>query len=198
MSNNNFKTGRLVFVDDDFFDLVQEPYLKVNKGKGAQRPHYFAFKMNGQKDMYWVAPLTSRIAKFDEIVAKKQAQGKPTDIFFKTQVRDKDAYILFADMFPVNAKYLRAYNRDKRPMEIDPRDNSKALKEARKVVTLLEKGVKFTRTSPDVKRITKVQIEHEKELKVERENDVMKKLQDFVEKYNIKMSDNEQNQGRKM
>ena len=63
---------------------------------------------------------------------------------------------------------------------------------------MLEKGFKFTRTSPDVKRITKVQIEHEKELKVEREDDVMKKLQDFVEKYNIKMPDNEQNQGRKL
>lgn len=38
-------------------------------------------------NMYWVAPLTSRIAKFDKIVVKKQAQGKPTDISFKTQVR---------------------------------------------------------------------------------------------------------------
>lgn len=83
-------------------------------------------------------------------------------------------------------------------MEIDPRDNSKALKEVRKVVTLLGKGVKFTRTSPDVKRITKVQIEYEKELKVECEDDVMKKLQNFIEKYNIKLPDNEQNQGRKL
>ena len=73
MVDNNFRTGRLVFVDDDFFDLVQEPYLKINKGKGSQRPHYFAFKMNGQRDMYWVAPLTSRIEKFDKIVAKKES-----------------------------------------------------------------------------------------------------------------------------
>lgn len=84
-------------------------------------------------------------------------------------------------------------------MEIEPRDNSRALKEARKVVTLLEKGVKFTRTSPDVQRIIKVQIKYEKKLKVERkEDDVMKNLQEFVEKYNIKMPDNEQSQGRKM
>lgn len=99
-------------------------------------------------------------------------------------------------MFPVNAKYLRLYNRDKRPVEIDPRDKNKALKEAGKVVTLLNKGIKLIRTSPDVKRIAKVQIEHEKELKAEREGDVMKNLQDFVDKYNIKMP-NDKEQERK-
>lgn len=192
-ANNGKINGYLVFVKDEFFDLVKDPYLKINKGKNHKRPHYFAFKMRESKDMYWVAPLSSKVEKFDKIVAKKQAQGKPIDILFRTKVRDKASYVLFADMFPVNGRYLYIYNRDNRPVEIDPRDKKKALKEARKVVTLLNKEVKFTRTSPDVKRIKQVQLKQEQ---MEQQYNVQKDLGEFVKKYQLQ--ENEQNQGRKL
>ena len=192
-ANNGKINGYLVFVKDEFFDLVKDPYLKINKGKNHKRPHYFAFKMRESKDMYWVAPLSSKVEKFDKIVAKKQAQGKPTDILFRTKVRDKASYVLFADMFPVNGRYLYIYNRDNRPVEIDPRDKKKALKEARKVVTLLNKGVKFTRTSPDVKRIKQIQLKQEQ---TEQQYNVQKDLGEFVKKYQLQ--ENEQNQDRKL
>ncbi|OAQ01715.1 hypothetical protein A3O11_05515 [Ligilactobacillus aviarius] len=192
-ANNGKINGYLVFVKDEFFDLVKDPYLKINKGKNHKRPHYFAFKMRESKDMYWVAPLSSKVEKFDKIVAKKQAQGKPIDILFRTKVRDKASYVLFADMFPVNGRYLYIYNRDNRPVEIDPRDKKKALKETRKVVTLLNKGVKFMRTSPDVKRIKQVQLKQEQ---TEQQYNVQKDLGEFVKKYQLQ--ENEQNQGRKL
>ena len=68
-ANNGKINGYLVFVKDEFFDLVKDPYLKINKGKNHKRPHYFAFKMRESKDMYWVAPLSSKVEKFDKIVA---------------------------------------------------------------------------------------------------------------------------------
>ena len=106
--------------------------------------------------------------------------------------------MLFGDMFPVHKRYISEYHSYKQAEKINYKDIPKAHKEAEKVIGLLNRGIKSTRTSPDIKWITKVQIEHEKELKAEREDDVMKNLQEFVEKYNIKIPDNEQNQGRKM
>ena len=188
--------GNLVFISDDFFNLVNNPYLKINKGKGHSRPHYFAFKMRDYDDMYWVVPITSRVRKFDKIVKNKRARQKPTDIFLKTTVRGKERYMLFGDMFPVHEKYISEYHSHKQIMRINYKDIPKAHKEAEKVIGLLNCGIKFTQNSPDIKRITKIQIEYEKELKAEREDDVMKNLQEFVNKYNIKMS-NDKEQERK-
>ena len=190
--------GNLVFVNDDFFNLVNDLYLKINKGKGHSRLHYFAFKMRDYDDMYWVVPMTSRVRKFNKIVENKKAKNRPTDIFLKTTVRGKERYMLFGDMFPVHRRYISEYHSHKQVVKINYKDIPKAHKEAEKVIGLLNRGIKFTQTSPDVKRIIEVQIEHEKKLKAESENDVMKNLQDFVEKYHIKMPNNEQNQGRKL
>ena len=185
--------GNLVFVSDDFFNLVNDPYLKINKGKGHSRPHYFAFKMRDYDDMYWVVPMTSRARKFDRIVANKKAKKRPTDIFFKTRVRGKERYILFGDMFPVHKKYISEYHSHKQVVKIDYDDIPKAHKEAKKVIGLLNRGIKFTQTSPDIERIKQVQLKQEQ---MERQNDVQKDLGEFVKNYQLQ--ENEQNQGRKL
>ena len=96
--------GNLVFVSDDFFNLVNDPYLKINKGKGHSRPHYFAFKMRDYDDMYWVVPMTSRVRKFDRIVANKKAKKRPTDIFLKLEYEEKNVifYLVICFQFIKN------------------------------------------------------------------------------------------------
>lgn len=73
--------GILVFISDQFFELVNDPYLKQNKEKGHQRLHYFVFPMQNHPDMYWVIPITSQFKKYDAIVAKRRKQ-KNRQIYF--------------------------------------------------------------------------------------------------------------------
>ena len=40
----DFVSGRLYFIKDEFFEIVGEEYLKMNKDD-TQRPHYYTFKM---------------------------------------------------------------------------------------------------------------------------------------------------------
>ena len=39
----DFVSGRLYFIKDEFFEIVGEEYLKMNKDD-TQRPHYYTFK----------------------------------------------------------------------------------------------------------------------------------------------------------
>ena len=96
-------------------------------------------------------------------------------------------------MFPVHKKYISEYHSHKQVVKIDYDDIPKAHKEAKKVIGLLNRGIKFTQTSPDIERIKQVQLKQEQ---MERQNDVQKDLGEFVKNYQLQ--ENEQNQGRKL
>jgi len=52
------KTGYLYFVDDAFFEKVNDPYLKINYEK-TSRPHYVAI-FDVKTSLYWLVPCSSR------------------------------------------------------------------------------------------------------------------------------------------
>ena len=62
-------------IDDSFFDVMNDPYLKGNKE--GNRPHYYCYMdSNG---IIWMIPLSSKIAKYQSIIDKRLALGKPCD-----------------------------------------------------------------------------------------------------------------------
>lgn len=142
---------------DEFFSLVNEPYLKDNKD--GNRPFYYCIEeeINGIK-MYWMIPLSSRVEKYKNIIAKKKAQHKPTDGLYICKLpNDKQSAFLIQDMFPVTIKYIeREYTINHNHLLLMKSQDIDAIKQKyKRVLRLIKNGVKLTPTSPDVNKIIK-------------------------------------------
>lgn len=151
--------GSLYFVSDDFFKKIQDPYLKINY-EDTKRPHYFAFK-DSKTELYWLVPCSSKIDKFECLILKKQEQHKPTDTIKIVKVFDHKTVLLFQDMFPVIARYIDGrYMKGGQPVRIaDPKLIQGLEKNAKKIINLLHRGVRFTPTQPDIIKIEKIMLE---------------------------------------
>lgn len=57
-------SGNLYFVSDQFFQKIQDPYLKINY-ETTKRPHYFAIT-DYETGLYWLVPCSSKIEKLNE------------------------------------------------------------------------------------------------------------------------------------
>lgn len=150
--------GSLYFVSNNFFSKVQDPYLKINYDS-TKRPHYFAFKDNNT-GLYWLVPCSSKVEKFELLIQKKQKQHKPTDTVKIVKIFGRKTALLFQDMFPVTATYIDSpYFKGGQPVRIaDPKIIQELEKNARKIINLLRRGVRFTPTQPDVIRIEKIML----------------------------------------
>ena len=143
-------------IKDTFFKDMDEPYLKGNKQ--GNRPHYYCFKDN-KTGLFWMIPLSSKVEKFQQIVARKQKENKPCDIIhiIKTD-NDKSNAFLIADMFPITENYIeREYTIAGNHLKVTSEHEVKEIKrKARKVLAMLKSGVKFTPTQPDVLRMQRL------------------------------------------
>ena len=152
------KTGSVYFVSDSFFEKVNDPFLKINY-ETTQRPHYFAFQ-DTVTSLYWLVPCSTKIDKFENIIRKKLEQHKPTDTIKIVKIQNQKTALLFQDMFPATVNYItEPYIRGGQPYYIaDPKLVSELEKNAKKIITLLRRGIKFTPTQADVNRIEKLMI----------------------------------------
>jgi len=152
-------TGSVYFVSDSFFEKINDPFLKINYDT-TKRPHYFSFQ-DTVTSLYWLVPCSARIDKYEKIIRKKREQNKPTDTIKIIKIQDQKTALLFQDMFPVTAAYIKEpYIRGGQPYYIaDPKIVLELEKTAKKVITLLRRGVRFTPTQPDANRIERLMIE---------------------------------------
>lgn len=109
-------------------------------------------------------PCSSKVAKYERIVQQKREQHKPTDTIQIVKIFDSKSVLLFQDMFPTTAAYIDSpYIKGGQPVRIaDPKLIQELEKTARKVITLLHRGVRFTPTQPDVNRIEKIMLDETK------------------------------------
>lgn len=148
------KTGFYI-IKDKFFEDMNEPYLKGNKE--GNRPHYYCFE-DSKTGVYWIIPMSSRVEKYEKVIKHKKEQGKPCDILHIAKLDNgKKNVFLIQDMFPVSAKYVeREYTIAGNHLKITSEHLEKEIdKKARKVLSLLKKGIKFMPTQPDVMKIYK-------------------------------------------
>ena len=77
------------------------------------------------------------------------------------KVFDRKTVLLFQDMFPVISKYIDGqYIKGGQPVRIaDPKLIQELEKNARKVINLLHRGVRFTPTQPNIIKIEKIMLE---------------------------------------
>lgn len=137
---------------DAFFDTMNDPYLKNNKE--GSRPFYYCVKGEKDgKDIYWMIPLSSRIEKYQKIIDNKVASGKPCDGIYITKLPSgTDSVFLIQDIFPVTDMYIdRSYTLGGNPLVL-PYEEEIAIinRKARKVLSLIKRGIQLTPTSPNV------------------------------------------------
>ena len=101
-------------------------------------------------------PLSSRIDKYQRIIAKRLADGKPCDTLYIVElVNNRKNVFLIQDIFPITADYIeREYTIAGNPMMLTSEHVAREIeKRARRVVGLLKCGIKFTPTQPDIAAI---------------------------------------------
>ncbi|HJC04979.1 MAG TPA: hypothetical protein H9704_02300 [Candidatus Enterocloster excrementipullorum] len=151
-------SGYLYFVSNDFFVKIQDPYLKINY-ENTKRPHYFALK-DKHTELYWLVPCSSKVEKFERLLQKKREQHKPTDTIKIVRIFGRETVLLFQGMFPVIDKYIDGqYSKGGQPVRIaNPKIIQEMEKNAKKIINLLHRGVRFTPTQPDAVRIEKIML----------------------------------------
>lgn len=155
----DIKLGYVYFVRDAFFDKVKDPYLKINY-ETTKRPHYFAFR-DMATSLYWLVPCSSKVEKFERILQARKEQHKPTDTIKVVPIQGRKTALLFQDMFPILDTYIDSqYIRGGQPVYIaNPKVVQELEKTARKVIKLLRRGIHFTPTQPDVRRIERLMLD---------------------------------------
>lgn len=160
---------------DEFFTKFNDPYMKGNKFEN--RPHYYCFQ-DESDGIYWVIPLSSQIKKFKAIIKSKQEKHKPCDIIYICKLgTDKENAFLIQDMFPITEKYIkRSFDVGNKPLTlVNEKDRKIIEQKAKRILNLINHGIKFTPMQADVIKIKHALLQ---ELKSEKETVTCYQMQD--------------------
>lgn len=145
-------THGIYIIKDEFFKLMNEPYLKGNKNES--RPHYYCLK--GEDEFYWMIPLSSRVDKYKKIIAKYKKNKRDCDILYVTELtHHRESAFLIQDVFPITEEFIeREYIIDGSPLCVtDEKDIRIILQKANRVIKLRQNGVKFTSTQANIEKM---------------------------------------------
>jgi len=143
-------------IKDCFFKKFNDPYLKGNKN--GNRPHYFCIKDATCEKLFWVIPLSSRVDKYKDIISSRTSAGKPCDILHIIEINNKESVFLIQDIFPITEEYVsREYTINGIHLLVW-KDNEIIKQKAKNIIRLINRGVKFGATQPDVLKIKKALI----------------------------------------
>ena len=75
------KQGYSYHIKDCFFSDVSDSSLMSNKENGNYRPHYYAIEDSGNKDIFWMVPISSKVEKYKKMITSKiKMNGKCSTI----------------------------------------------------------------------------------------------------------------------
>ena len=140
-------------IKDEFFVRFNDPFLKGNKEEN--RPHYYCFQDNTE-GIYWVIPMSSRVAKYKKIIVKKKEQNKPCDILHICRLSSGvENVFLIQDMFPVTENYiLRPYTIGENILTLTKDKDVKIVeKKALRIKNMIENGKRFIPYQVDAMKI---------------------------------------------
>ena len=107
MREKEIAENGLYIVSDQYFQDFPSKSLMQNKDEA--RPNYFAVK--DADGVYWMLPLSSRVAAYKEKAAKYQKNTRNDCPFYAfVEIASVERVVLVGDMFPVLPRYiLRPY-----------------------------------------------------------------------------------------
>jgi len=142
------KKFNFYFIDNNFFDLVNDPNLTYNQkvNKNTYRPHYYALK-DWQTNLLWMVPCSHQIKKWQSRIKKYKNKNRAV-IVNTTQGKE---VLIFQNMFPIAEKYIA---KEYTSVSLYEKENLKKLTaRAIRIYKALESGYKFSSYTPDIKRI---------------------------------------------
>nr|WP_260288409.1 hypothetical protein [Peribacillus sp. BBB004] len=107
------------------------------------------------KEILWFIPLSSRIEKFERIIDNRESKGGPCDIAHICNVGSRKQAFVIQDMFPATKDYIqKEYAVNRNPYRlINERDIQNIENKASRIKNLIDCGIKFMPTQPNVKEI---------------------------------------------
>ena len=152
------KENCLYFIKDEFFEIVNDAFLKTNK-ETTMRPHYFPF-IDKRTGLYWLIPCSSQIEKYERIIEDKIAKHKPHNHIQIIKISGKKQAFLYQDMFPIAPQYIdKPYANKYGVFELKDKNQIEQVKNnAIKIIKLLRHNIKFTPTQPDINRIEAIML----------------------------------------
>lgn len=148
----NITVGRSYHISDNFFTLVNDNKLMVNKENGHYRPHFFFFEDKKTKGIFWAVPQSTRVAKYQAIVRNKIAKYGKCDTIVIGNFGGRSSAFLIQNMFPVIAKYVdHEHTINGQSVNIHPALVQEITSCAQRVLSLHNKGTNLV--FPDIDRI---------------------------------------------
>ena len=147
---------------ESFFDVMKDPYLKQNKD--GRRPHYYCVE-DELEGVCWMIPMSSRIDKYESIIKKRIEEGKPCDILHIVRLDSGNCSVfLIQDIFPVTAEYIeREYLIGENHLVLTSEKSALEVEQkAKKVLSLIKRGIKLMPTQPDVMHMLEVLLQNHK------------------------------------
>ncbi|MCM1046636.1 MAG: hypothetical protein NC417_14115 [Candidatus Gastranaerophilales bacterium] len=105
------ETGKLYFIKDEFYDKFKNCGLLENREvideKKHNRPCCYALKFSkDDKDIYWMVPISSKVAKYEAEYQKSIAKYGMCDNISFGYVLGKKCAFLPQNLFPVTENYV--------------------------------------------------------------------------------------------
>lgn len=97
------QTGYVYHIKDEFFDRINDKGLMINHENGHARPTYFTIK---DKEILWFIPLSSKISKYQPIIARKEKKFGSCKSIMIRKIANKQSVILLQNTFPTLEKYI--------------------------------------------------------------------------------------------
>lgn len=144
--------GKSYHIKDDFFALVNDDKLMVNKEDGNYRPHFFFFADPVTDGIFWAVPQSTKIAKYQNIMQNKISKYGKCNTIVIGNFGGKDNAFLIQNMFPIIEKYVdHEHTIGGVGVNIHNALSKTIISNAKQVLSLHNRGVNLV--FPDIDRI---------------------------------------------
>lgn len=146
--------GYFYFISDEYYNKFNKEKLMTNKetanGEVHNRPCYYSFQDDDEKQIFWMIPVSSQIDKYLDEYNKSMKKYNMCDTISFGYLKGELNAFLLQNMCPITCKYVLnqyLYADSQKPVHI-PNDLKRELNaKARKILRLALKGKKLTFTN---------------------------------------------------
>ncbi|SKC62111.1 hypothetical protein SAMN02745115_01826 [[Eubacterium] yurii] len=144
------KQGYSYHIKDSFFSDVSDSYLMSNKEDENYRPHYYAIEDSGNKDIFWMIPISSKVEKYKKIITSKiKRNGKCSTIVIGIFAGKENAFLI-QNAFPVKAIYLdHMHTIQGNPITVHKKLDKELRTKLKEVIAMKKRGINLFFTDVD-------------------------------------------------
>ena len=148
--------GHFYFLSNEYYRDFPDPFLARDKGSEHGRPCCYAF-LDERTGLFWMIPISSKIAKFRAIYDKKMQRGYCDTLVFGNVLGYERAFLI-QNMCPVTSRYIEEeYRNNHTPVSIDGVLARELQTKAKRILALVRRG-NIRLIFPDVLSIEKALI----------------------------------------